>query len=235
MDFFTQTVDASLWTSRTYEDPEYDGDSASAAASRLPFIATGGITATKHLIVACGADAIRAVGASTTLAEVGSFKSGDLCALVHGNSEVALAYADVPTSHAMQLAEALYTTLKPTKTIILTSTARWSLRGRPEPGIFWLRSSSSDNSASKELPAPSFLTGCPAALLTEAILSGRELAVAMLVKDSSSTCYDDILTLRKVLLSVLDNESWIATPDAFEKDVRQQLKVERASSSAMYM
>ncbi len=235
MDFFTQTVDASLWSSRTYEDPEYDGDSVSATASRLPFTATGDICATKQLIVACGSDAIRAVTASTTLPEVGSFGNGDSRVPIYGNNEVTVACADIPASHSVQLVDALFTVIQPAKTMVLTSIARWSLRGRPEPGVFWLRSSSLDKPAADELRAPSFLTGCPAALLTESILSRRELAVATLVKDGSSTCYGDILTLREVLLKAWKNESWLVEVDTFEKDVRQQLKVERASSSAMYM
>lgn len=234
MDFFTQTIDASLWTSRTYEDPEYDGDSVSATSSRLAFTFKGEIGTAKQLIIACGADAIRAVKASVILPKIGLFESGKFTVPVHGNHEVAVVYADVPASHSVQLADELFSVLQPTKCVVLTAVARWSLRGRPEPGVFWLRATS-PNSTSDALRAPSFLTGIAAALLTEAVLTKRELSVATLVKDDSVTCYDDILMLRKVMLKEMCNETWIATTEAFEEEVRQQLKVERASSSAMYM
>lgn len=36
MDFFTESVDAALWTSRTYDDPTYEADASAAAESRAP-------------------------------------------------------------------------------------------------------------------------------------------------------------------------------------------------------
>jgi len=216
MDFFTQTVDSSLWTSRTFEDPEYDGDTASAAISCVPWTAEfPDVPALDKglecLIIATGSDAIRAIEASVKLNACGSFVSGDtkVSVSVSGNNNkcgVAVVDDTVPDGLAVSLAQTMLSKLKPTRTLILASCAQWSLRGRPNPGIVWMCTPSATAKYTEDKPrlaAPSFLTGGVAAFVAEGELSQRNLSAAILVKEGISACYNDIKALRNTALCLL--------------------------------
>lgn len=252
MDFFTQTVDSSLWTSRTFEDPEYDGDTAAADVSRVAW--TAEITGThllngglNGLVIATGADAARAVEASVKLdGTLGSFSSGDTKVAVSSSKNgVAIAVVDVDDALAVSLAQIMLSTLQPKRTLVLSSCAQWSLRGRPEPGkVVWMTTPSATAKYSADKPklsAPSFLTGNVAAFVAEGELSQREVSTAVLVKEGISACYGDLKLLRDTALEFVSSVGGSKVgvdilPEAeFEAGVRKQLKTQRASDHSMYM
>lgn len=239
MDLFTKTVDASLWSSRTYEDPEYDADQSAAETGRREFIPSDGLSTQRvsTLIVACGKDAIRALRASANLSEPGSFNSDDVNVPAAVSGDVAAVYVDVPSSRAAALASSVFSTFRPKKTLVLCSVARWACRGRPHPGIAWIHSSMPAPKVCAAFEAPSFLEGASAAFVSEAALGGHPLAAAVLVKEGKDACYADLLSLyESTSRFVGDGAAECAVPEKqFEELVRKGLRAERATESAMYM
>ncbi len=132
MEFFTQTVDASLWSSRTFEDPEYDEDESAAALGRASISSSLEISpeSVSTLIVACGHDANLVLNAATAFHPAGSFKAEGLNVPVSSLGDVACINVDVADSRAAQLASIALSVFRPRRTLVLTSIARWACRGR---------------------------------------------------------------------------------------------------------
>lgn len=239
MDLFTRTVDASLWTSRTFEDPEYDADQSAAATARNEFNASLElpISTISTLIVACGQDAIRVLRAMSDFPIAGFFKSDDLSVPVVAAGEIAAVYADVPDSRAAMLASSVLSTLSPKRTLVLCSIPRWSCRGRPHPGLAWIHNCADTHINGASFSAPSFVEGSVAAFIAEATIHSHALSAAILVKEGKTACFGELLLLYNavVLHEFNKKSSWITPEARFREVVNKDLKAERATESAMYM
>lgn len=239
MDFFTRAVDASLWSSRTFEDPEYDEDKKAAVLAQAPIsppkeILSGQVAT---LVVACGHEASLVLKAALKLASAGSFSADSLDVPFSCSNDIASISVEVDDNRASQLATSALTSLKPKKTLVISSAARWACRGRPNPGILWMHSATASAKGGDPLTPPSFLEGAPAAFVAEADLEGHALSAATMVKEDISATYGDLLSLYRTLLEFLNapGADWVASETEFEKQVRANLKAERASGSAMFM
>lgn len=184
MEFFTQTVDSSLWVSRAFDDEAYDDDEAAAELGALPFDLEfcgdqkGHLTVDGVLVCTVGAASAFATAAVTKGDPVAVLKSKEAKDIrVHFVEKTAvLALKEEIAPHrAYQLARAIFTHLKPKKVVVLTALPAWKLNVEDDTSeLFCLMTTKQDKTLVSNvaragvLPTPGMLDGVAAAVLNEA-------------------------------------------------------------------
>eukprot|EP00188_Purpureofilum_apyrenoidigerum_P001752 Plantae.Rhodophyta-Purpureofilum_apyrenoidigerum.ctg19964.p1 GENE.Plantae.Rhodophyta-Purpureofilum_apyrenoidigerum.ctg19964~~Plantae.Rhodophyta-Purpureofilum_apyrenoidigerum.ctg19964.p1 ORF type:complete len:245 (-),score=43.30 Plantae.Rhodophyta-Purpureofilum_apyrenoidigerum.ctg19964:698-1432(-) len=198
MEHFTQMVDATLWSSRAYDDGEYEADALAGELSASKFEFSGDAKAAAKLttLLVCtegspclfaraALDLGVAIGelSSTLMERIEIYRAGD--------AAVVALESNVASERSYQLSLALFELLPVEKVVVATSLPAWRVQAQTElSDLFFLATSRqptdniSELARAGKLPAPSLLEGLAAAVLTEAQLSGKSGAVLIGVDDS---------------------------------------------------
>mmetsp|Transcript_40322 Transcript_40322/g.160172 ORF Transcript_40322/g.160172 Transcript_40322/m.160172 type:complete len:245 (-) Transcript_40322:127-861(-) len=181
MDYFTQTVDSSLWASRAFDDEGYEGEESLGELCGMPFELEGvkGTLDDVDRLLLCtdGAPSAFADAVIPPSGVLGTYKSEgvDSVALrMSGNCAVIKFDKSLPPERAFQLSKAIFDTLKPQKVLVLTAMPSWRAQVPDDPELLYFLKSSSHDLSSIEplakggvLPAPTLLEGIGAAVLNE--------------------------------------------------------------------
>ena len=240
MNFFTQTVDATLWSSRAYDDPEYDEDEVAAESSRSEMTLNLSVARSEPLllIAACGPAARSVLSVALKLNEIGSVCTRDVTVPLLGTSGIVCVCPEIDDMYAKELSRTLYRKLSPSRTLVLTTVQKARCRGAISQGFYYLQTSKEPNTDGRNiLPAPSFVDGVPAALLIEAEKAKQKLVVSIHVTDELSQSYADMFKMYSEIEQFAGTRrpNWLASRSEFEAAAKARLRSARTVSSAMYM
>lgn len=246
MNFFTQTVDASLWASRTFEDPAYDDDDAACA------VGASAVTVDVSDDGAVGAVLVLGVGAAGVAAVEAVWPDGAVMGTVRGEGvrevEVrageGLVYAcvgegAVPEGREIAWAGAVSDALRPRAVVIVCGIPQWRYKGDaaefeelPGSRVRVLSTSAVDaeavNGLGSVLEAPSFVTGCEAAIVTEAELHGTPATLTVAIVESMRYEAADVERLVAALAAALEVHTGV--PLVLGKHVQDRIMVQAKAS-----
>lgn len=207
MDFFTESVDAALWSSRTFEDPSYDDDPTAAAESRAPVSVErhADQQAPSHLIVSASgaADAVLDGLAPpslrtpfATLSGAGlSERSIELCTDGPLQSCAVLRASGISDDRAVLWAAAAVGAVGDAKIVVATCTPRAQIQGGNEAGVRMLAASPVEMQGVPELQEPNFVAGAAAAVLAEVAWEGMEAVCLIGVTERANYEVDEVIAL----------------------------------------
>lgn len=200
MDFFTESVDAALWTSRTYDDPSYDDDASAAAESRSPITVESHERRASpcHLIVSVGAAADATLGAlaptDTTMPLATLSGAGvpertlHLC--THGPLQGCawLSATGLLDDRAASWAYSVLGAVGGAPVVVATSAPRACVRGGREAGVRALATKDVTVIGVTPLSEPDFVAGAAAAVVAEA--EWRDMQAVCLVGVTERANFD---------------------------------------------
>jgi len=181
MDYFTQTVDSSMWASRAFDDEGYEGEESLGELCGRPFVLEG-VKANLDdvqglLLCTAGAPAAFADTVVPHTGALGTYKSGgvdEVALKMSGNCAIIKFDKPLASERAFQLSKAIFDTLKPRRVLVLTAMPSWRAQVADDPEVLYFLKSSSHDLSSIEpvakggvLPAPTLLEGIAAAVLNE--------------------------------------------------------------------
>mmetsp|Transcript_3863 Transcript_3863/g.11533 ORF Transcript_3863/g.11533 Transcript_3863/m.11533 type:complete len:245 (+) Transcript_3863:102-836(+) len=198
MDLFTQMVDSTLWSSRAYDDGEYEADAAAAELSGSTFEFSGNRDAAERLrtMLVCteGSPSLFARAALNLGEAIGELSSKSVEPIrVYQVGEVAVVAlkSGIASERSYQLASALFGSLSAEKIVVVTSLPAWRVQADTElSDMFYLATTKQPTgelpklAKAGKLPAPSLLEGLPAAILNEAQLTGKPAVTLIGIDDS---------------------------------------------------
>lgn len=256
MNFFTQTVDATLWASRTYEDAEYDTDAVSAEEGRKGVTVTlnSDTPSINKLFVVTGKHSqallehafteTSLIGSITLPAgEKVSIHAIGSCAVetpVH--HAFVVVHAEIPAHLHASFAQEIVKSLSPKAVIALCIASSRTLLGSND--------SESDSPATRALHAstgkgyfredlvlltpPAFLSGAAAAVLAECEMCTVPASVVVRVIQAEPTVAD-LMELYDVVMKAVGKSDGLRETSDFEKGVRIVLQNEASSRAMMYI
>lgn len=207
MNFFTESVDAALWSSRTFDDPSYDDDPTAAAESRAPVSVEQHVDqlAPPHLIISASsaADAaLEAICPASTRTPLATLSGAgvpprtihlatggplDGCAVLRATG--------VSDDRAANWASAALKAVGNPKIVVATSTPRAQMHGQNEVGVRVLATRPVEMEGLSALLEPNFVAGAAAAVVTEATWGDGEAVCLVSVTERANFELDEVLAL----------------------------------------
>lgn len=241
MNFFTHTVDASLWSSRTYEDPEYDDDPKSAEAGRATLSIHLSIPQAKcSTLIVAPHNVINMLKASVHLLKIGELSGPGVNIPIRGENDIVCICGKVDEIHHREVARVALCELQPERTLVIDARQKWMCRGAVETGVKYLYSSkeASERGAMRDLlQSPSFVDGIVAAFLEEAQYQQRRVVAAVAIVEEIVHTNADMRALYDALIAFVGRPvpDCIASAAEFDAAMRKSLKAAETTRNAMYL
>lgn len=207
MDLFTRSVDASLQTSRSYDDPLHIYNPDAASLSRTPFEITPSVPAVSLIIVSLtpiSTSSILSIQTSSTAKShliSSSDERIDLSVLSSPFPSTLFLSPRVSDDRATALATALLS-IPSQLILVLTSHARFGPWARMN-GVRTLATSAFPDLEEKRVEEPAILGGVEAAILAEAEMDGRK-AVCVVGEEGG---VEEVRDLQKVWMRIWNGMS----------------------------
>jgi hypothetical protein len=181
MNLFTQTVDASLWTSRAFDDASHDASALPARPAPSVTFLTGSAPPSVSTLILLSSPASTALLAAhypptASPQSIGDIDGAPILALPSLSSSPVLAVTSSTTSvvdeFAVAWASALYKALRPSRVVVLATIPLYSFGEEPQTGVnpvlAVLGATPVPSVPCAPMVGPALLDGAAAALICEA-------------------------------------------------------------------